>query len=758
MKIACIGGGPAGLYFAILMKKADLRHDIAVIEKDRADRTFGWGVVFSDATLARLAREDAPIHAAIAASYRHWDRIDIHFKGEVVSCGGHGYAGIGRQRLLEILRERAAGLGVRLEFEREITDPAALADRDLIVAADGVHSALRDRHAEALGAAIDVRRNRYLWLGARRPLDAFTFAFEEAPAGWFQLHAYPHGADCSTFIVETGEASWRAAGLAEASLADSLAFCERLFADRLGGARLLANPASPRGSAWLNFRRVACARWHHGNVVLMGDAVRTAHFSIGSGTRLAMEDACELAHQLGACADIPAALAGYQRERETATLRLASAARNRMEWFEQMPRYAGFDPLTFSYTLLTGSQRIGHEELRRRDPAYVERIERRLNEATGAAPGTPPMFAPLRLRSMTLENRVVVAPMAMYACREGLPGEFHLVHLGARALGGAGLVLSEMTAPAPEARITPACAGLWSAEHARAWRRIVAFVHQNSRARIGLQLGHAGPKGSTRPPWEGEDRPLAQGNWPLLAASALPWAPGCQVPREMTRADMEEAIGQFVAAARYGAEAGFDLLELHCAHGYLLSSFLSPLTNRRRDDHGGSIENRCRFPLATLRALRAAWPADRPLAVRLSAHDWAQGGNTPADAIAIARLFKAAGADLIDVSSGQTTPAARPVYGRMYQVPLADGIRNEAGIPTIAVGSITEPDQANTIIAAGRADLCALGRPHLADPAWTLRAAAQLGYGAQGWPPPYAKGKAQLEQLEARRANRNDNS
>ena len=753
MRIAVIGGGPAGLYAAILLKRADPARAITVVERNRPDDTFGWGVVFSDATLDNFAAADPESHAAILGSFHHWDDIAIHFRGRRIVSGGHGFCGIGRRRLLNILQDRAAALGVAQRFETEIADPDALADHDLIIAADGVNSMTRRRHADAFQPDIDTRRCRYIWLGTRQRLDAFTFAFEETEWGWFQLHAYRFDQDTSTFIVETREETWRAAGLDRADQAASIAFCERLFAAHLGGHALMSNARHLRGSAWLNFQRVLCRRWHHRNVVLIGDAAHTAHFSIGSGTKLAMEDAIALARSISAGDAIEPALAAYQREREGEALRLQSAARNRMEWFENVARYAALEPEQFAYSLLTGSQRISHENLRRRDAGYVRSVETWLarRSGLGEAP-VPPMFTPFRLRGLTLANRVVVSPMAVYSCADGLPDDFMLVHLGARAQGGAGLVMTEMTCVAPDARITPGCAGLWNDAQRDAWARIVRFVHDHTPAKIGLQLGHAGAKGSTRRGWEGMDQPLPAGNWPLIAASALPWDEANQTPRAMTRADMDAVREAFVAAARRGADAGFDVLELHAAHGYLLAGFLSPLTNRRDDAYGGSLENRLRFPLEVLAALRAAWPDDRPLSIRLSAHDWAEGGNTPDDAVAMARAFKAAGADLIDVSSGQTTIAARPVYGRMYQTPFADRIRNEVGIATIAVGNIFEPDHVNSIIAAGRADLCALARPHLADPAWTLHAAAALGHDAVAWPPQYLAGKTQLERNRDRAA------
>jgi anthraniloyl-CoA monooxygenase len=753
MKVVCIGGGPAGLYFSILMKQADPRHEILVLERNRADDTFGWGVVFSDATLSGFQQADPASHAQILRSFHHWDNIDVFFKGRRITSGGHGFCGIGRRRLLNILQARALELGVEQRFQHEVVDPDQFTDADLIVASDGVNSVTRRKYAQVFQPDIDVRKCRYIWLGTQRRLDAFTFAFQETEWGWFTLHAYRFDADTSTFIVETPEENWLAAGLDRMDQAQSIAFCERLFADLLEGRSLMSNAGHLRGSAWLKFNRVLCKQWHHRNMVLIGDAAHTAHFSIGSGTKLAMEDAISLANALQREPGVAAALPRYQQERETEALRLQSAARNRMEWFENVARYTHLDAIQFSYTLLTGSQRLGHENLRLRDSRYVERVEKWMAYRAGlAVQPVPPMFTPFRLRGLTLKNRVVVSPMAMYSAREGVPGDFYLVHLGARSLGGAGLVFTEMTCVSPEGRISPGCAGLWNDAQARAWKRIVDFVHAESSAAIGLQLGHSGPKGSTQLGWEQIDEPLLAGNWRLMAPSPVAYGPQNQVPRAMSRADMDLVLRQFVDATQRGVACGFDMLELHCAHGYLLSSFICPLTNLRSDEYGGALENRMRFPLEVFRAMRAQWPEDKPMSVRISAHDWTPGGNTPDDAVQIAGMFKAAGADMIDVSSGQTTRLAKPVYGRMYQTPFSDRIRNEVGIGTIAVGNIFEPDHVNSIVAAGRADLCALARPHLADAAWTLQAAAELGFHDVEWPRQYLTGKAQLERNIARAA------
>ena len=745
-RIVCLGGGPAGLYSAILFKKALPNAKVEVYERNRPSDTFGWGVVFSDKTMAGFRDADAPSHDAIMQSFYHWDDIDVHFGGRRIRSGGHGFCGIARKRLLNIFQERAAALGVQLSFEREIDSAAQFADADLIVAADGVNSVQRRAHAGVFKPHIDVRKCRFIWLGTEQKFPAFTFAFENTQHGWFQIHAYQFSADLSTVIVETREETWRALGLDRYSTAQSIEFCEELFGKYLGGHRLMSNARHLRGCAWLNFNRVLCERWHDGNLVLIGDAAHTAHFGIGSGTKLAMEDAMSLVAQVATARDVGAGLEGYHAERNLEALKLQSAARNRMEWFENVARYTHLEPQQFAYSLLTASQRIGHANLRLRDPEYVDAVERDLARRSGLTEPRPPMFLPLEIGSMQLVNRVVVSPMAQYLAQDGMPGDWHLMHYGARAAGGAGLIVTEMTCVAPDARISPGCTGLWSASHRDAWRRIVDFVHQHSPAKIALQLGHAGRKGSTQLGWQEMDRPLPAGNWPLISASAAPYFTGVsQTPRAMTAQDFERVTAEFVEAARFGAAAGFDMLELHMAHGYLLASFLSPLTNHRADDYGGPVENRLRYPLQVLRAVRAAWPAERPLSVRISAQDWAPGGLDEADLIAVARAFKSAGAAVLSISTGQTVPEQRPVYGRMWQTPFADMIRNVVGIPTIAVGNIFEPDHVNTIIGAGRADLCAIARPHLSDPAWTLHAAASQRYAAQWWPDPYLAGKSQLE-------------
>ncbi len=740
MNIVSIGGGPAGLFFAILMKRQDSAHRITVIERNGPQDTFGWGVVFSDETLGNVADSDPETYAEITQKFAHWDAIDIHYRGEVVTSRGHGFSGLSRQVLLDILQRRAESLGVELVFRQEAADLAAFADADLILGADGVNSRVRELYAGHFEPQLDWRPNKFIWLGTTRHFDAFTFLFKENEHGLWRVHAYRFDDRHSTFIVETTETTWRKAGLDRAGEDETVGFCERLFADELVGHPLLKNKA-----VWRNFPTVRNAHWSHRNIVLLGDAAHTAHFSIGSGTKLALEDSIALSQALAAHRELPQALAAYEADRRSVVESTQRAAQTSLQWFEETERYFGrLEPLQFAVSLLTRSLRITHENLRLRDPAFVARIDRWF--AAGAAnqsginvpadPPPPPMFTPFRLRDLVLTNRVVVSSMCQYSAEDGMPDDWHLVHLGSRAIGGAALVMTEMTDVSRDGRISPGCAGMYRPEHAAAWRRIVDFVHENSPAKIGLQLAHAGRKGSTRLMWEGIDEPLENGNWSLISASPIAYLPHSQIPRAMDRGDMDRVRDDFVRAAQLAELAGFDILELHFAHGYLLSSFLSPLTNTRGDLYGRSLANRLRYPLEVFDAVRAVWPRCKPISVRISATDWVQGGFDGDDAVEVARALKARGCDIIDVSAGQTTPDARPVYGRLFQTPFADRVRHEADVPTVTVGNISSYADVNSILVSGRADLCALARAHLFDPYWTRHAAVEQNY-PLAWPNQY---------------------
>ena len=759
MRVVCLGGGPAGLYFAISMKLRDPSHEVTVIERNKADDTFGWGVVLSDDALENLTANDAKSAEEIRRNFAYWDDIAVVRNGERIVSGGHGFAGIGRMKLLLILQERARELGVDLQFQSEFKSADEYRkDYDLVVACDGINSLVRREYADVFKPDIDMRLCKFIWLGTHQKFDdAFTFIFEKTKHGWMWIHAYQFDADTATVIVECTQQTWDAWGFEQMSKEEAIATCEDIFADHLGGHALMSNANHLRGSAvWMNFPRVICERWYHDNVVLMGDAAATGHFSIGSGSRLAFDSAIALAEFLHSEPTMERAFERYQEERRLEVLRLQSAARNSLEWFEDVERYMDLDNVQFAYSLLTRSQRISHENLRLRDREWLEDAERWFQHQAGAADNAPvraPMFAPFRLRDMELKNRVVVSPMAQYKAVDGCPTDWHLVHYGERAKGGAGLVYTEMTCVSPQGRITPGCPGLYAPEHEAAWTRIADFIHAETDAKLCMQIGHSGAKGSTQLGWEEMDAPLKDGNWPLMAASAVAWSERNAAPKEMTRADMDAVRDQFVAAAEMSERAGFDMIELHMAHGYLLSSFITPLTNRRTDEYGGSLENRMRYPLEVFHAVRAVWPLNKPISVRISANDWVgDDGITPQEAVHIAEMLKQAGVDICDVSAGQTSKRARPVYGRMFQTPFADRIRNEAHMATMAVGNIYEPDHVNSILMAGRADLVCLARPHLADPYWTLHAASTLGDRIEAWPDPYLPGRDQLWRLAERAA------
>ena len=789
MRITCVGGGPGGLYFATLMKKADRRHEIRVLERNRPGDTFGFGVVFSDATMAGIAEADSEAYGEIARHLVHWDDIEVNYRGERIVSTGHGFSGMSRHTLLRVLQEQARGAGVAIEFERDVRSLDEVRDADLVVASDGVNSALRRWLEPAVATETDVRPNRFVWLGTTKPFPAFTFYFRRDAHGLWRVHAYQYAPGHSTFIVECRDETWRAAGMDRASEPETSAFLEALFTEELAGHRLVANR-----SIWRQFPTVRATPWSSGNVVLLGDAAHTAHFSVGSGTRMAMEDAVALRDALvgpndagrghrapvraaedraGADAGsraprsgggetprtVPEALRAYESARRPQVESLQRAAQASLQWFEDTERYMNLEPVQFTFSLLTRSLRITHEDLRQRDPAFLARVDAVVEHAAlercgtrttaattaaahvaqGLSPATPPppMFTPFCLRELVIPNRVVVSPMCQYVAEDGTVGNWHMVHLGSRAIGGAGLVMAEMTDVSREARISHGCAGLYMPAHAEAWKRVVDFVHRETPAKIGIQLGHAGRKGATKRLWEGDSEPLSEGGWPLVAESPIPYFPDrSPVPRAMSRTDMDAAVADYARAATLAHDAGFDLLEIHMAHGYLLASFISPLTNTRDDEYGGALENRMRFPLEVFDACRAIWPAELPMSARISAVDWAPGGMEPDDAVEVARMLKAHGCDIVDVSAGQTVPDQQPVYGRLFQTPFADRIRHDVGIATMAVGNISSYMDVNTIVAAGRADLCLLARAHLFDPYWTRHAAYMLDYRLP-WPDPY---------------------
>lgn len=759
MRVACLGGGPAGLYFAISMKLRDPSHEVVVIERNRPNDTFGWGVVLSDETLDNLKENDAKSAEAIREHFAYWDDIAVVYKDTRTVSTGHGFCGIGRKKLLELLQGRARELGVELRFETEIEDVRTyMAEYDLVIASDGLNSKARRTFEDVFKPDIDTRKCKFVWLGTHQKFDdAFTFIFEKTEHGWVWAHAYQFDPDTATFIVECSQETWDKFGFGDMSQQESIAVCEEIFKDHLGGHSLMTNAGHIRGSAWINFPRVLCERWSYENLALMGDAAASAHFSIGSGTKLALESAIAMAEYLHSEPTLEAAFAKYEEARRLEVLRLQSAAKNSLAWFEDVERYLDLDPVQFNYSLLTRSQRISHENLRMRDADWLESAEGWFQKESGVNGNSPvrrPMFAPFKLREMTLKNRVVVSPMAQYKAVDGTPTDWHLVHYGERAKGGAGLLYVEMTCVSPEGRITPGCPGLYKPEHEAAWKRIVDFVHAETDAKICAQIGHAGAKGSTQVGWEEMDAPLREDNWELLAPSVVPWSDKNAAPKEMDRADMDKVRDQFVASAEMADRAGFDMLEIHMAHGYLLSAFITPLTNRRTDEYGGSLENRMRYPLEIFHAVRAVWPQNKPISVRISANDWVDGeGVGPGEAVEIARMLQAAGVDICDVSAGQTSKRARPVYGRMFQTPFSDRIRNETGMATMAVGNIYEPDHVNSILMAGRADLVCLARPHLADPYWMLHAAAGLGDRNETWPAPYWPGRDQLYRLSERGEN-----
>ncbi|MEX3007816.1 bifunctional salicylyl-CoA 5-hydroxylase/oxidoreductase [Hoeflea sp. TYP-13] len=763
MKITVVGGGPGGLYFALLTKKQRPDWTIEVFEQNRDDDTFGFGVVFSDDTLDEFLSRDPETYEKIRDHFAYWDDIAIHFKGEEVRCAGNGFCGTSRFTLLRILHERCEELGVVLNFSDRI-EPAELgvrfADSDIIVASDGINSAIRDHFADAFQPSITIKSNRFCWMGSTRPMDEFNYFFRMTEHGIICAHTYQYQADASTWVFEMDEACWQGHGFEEFDEEGSKVKLEAIFADELQGHGLLLNRSN-----WRKFPRIFCEKWYHENIVILGDAKASAHFSIGSGTKLAMECGIALSDAVLEHGEqsVEVAFKAYDDERRTPCQIIQHNADVSLAWFEHMGRSWDMDPMQFSMVVMCRAKSITYDNLILRDPSYVEAVDTAWYERYYRETGIDvrrsrptPMFTPFRLRELEIPNRVVMSPMAQYSADEnGDLTDWHFVHYTSHALGGMGMIYCEMTCPSPDARITLGCPGMWTDDHEAQWKRIVDFVHANSDTKFCMQLGHSGRKGSTQLGWEKMDYPIADAdkNWPLLSASPIPYFEGIsQVPQELDRAGMDRIRDDFVQGAERAARAGFDMLELHCAHGYLFGSFLSPLTNRRTDAYGGSVENRLRFPLEIFEAMRAVWPQEKPMSVRVSATDWKEGGLSEEDLFAIANAFHDAGCDLIDVSAGQTVPDQQPVYGRMFQAQFAEAVRNVPKIATMAVGNITEAAQVNTILHTRRADLVALARPHLWDPYFTRRAAATYGAEVGHWPPQYLTGRDQAyrEQAKAR--------
>ena len=756
MKIACIGGGPGGLYFAISIKLQNPNTEVVVIERNRPADTFGWGVVLSDETLNNLENNDPISAKKIRSNFAYWDDIALHHKGMKLKSTGHGFCGVGRKTLLTILQERAIELEVKLQFEVEVGSASEyMKQYDIVVASDGLNSKTRNEFSEFFKPDTDLRACQFVWLGTNQKFDdAFTFIFEETKHGWIWAHAYQFDSNTATFIVECNQDTFDAFGFNNLTQSESINICQDIFKDYLDGNALMTNAKHIRGSAWIKFPRVLCEKWSHKNIVLLGDASATAHFSIGSGTKLALESAISLATNLVIEKNYKLAFEKYEDTRKLEVLRLQSAARNSVEWFEDVERYLNLDPIQLKYSLLTRSQRISHENLRERDPQWLNQAEKWFQSKAGVNSNEKvraPMFAPFKLRGLELKNRIVVSPMAQYKAVNGCPTDWHFVHYAERAKGGAGLIYVEMTCVSPEGRITPGCTGLYSEKHELAWKKIIDFIHLETEAKISCQIGHSGRKGSTQLGWEEMDAPLKADNWSIISASSIPWSDSNAVPEEMTEQKMEEVLKQFVSSTEMANRAGFDMVELHAAHGYLISSFISPKSNVRTDKYGGSLDNRMRYPIEVAKAMRESWPKEKPMSVRISANDWVgKQGVTPEESVTIAKMFKNIGIDIIDVSAGQTSDEAKPVYGRMFQTPFSDRIRNEAGINTMAVGNIYEADHVNSILMAGRADLVCLARPHLSNPYWTLHAGTSIGDRSEKWLKPYEAGRDQMWRLADR--------
>ena len=734
MKITVIGGGPGGLYFSILTKKAMPHWEINVYERNKPDDSFGFGVVFSDETLGEFLKRDMQSYELIRSKFAYWDDIIVARDGQEVSIAGNGFCGCSRKTLLKLLHQRCEEEGVKLHFQQNVDDLSQFKDSDIIVACDGIGSGIRSQFQNEFGTKIQLKSNRFVWMGSTKPLDAFTYFFRSTPFGMIVAHTYQYEEGMSTWIFECTNETWEKLQFEVENEANTVSKLSEIFKEELDGHPLITNK-----SHWRQFPHVTNKNWHHNNIVLLGDAKATAHFSIGSGTKLAMDCAIGLFDALMANPDnVQNTFLQYEKTRRNPVEMIQYAASVSLEWFENMNRYEKYPFYQFSFGCMTRSKKVTYENLRLRDQSYTDKVLEEFNQInknnTNAA-----AFSTFKLRGLELSNRIVMSSMGQYAAIDGLVNNWHFQHYTSRAIGGLGLIITEMTAVDSNGRITLGCAGIYNEEQVVEWKKITDFVHEHTATKIGIQLGHSGRKGAVKKPWEGTNEPIDNA-WELLSASAIAFNDKMAIPKEMNANDIQNVINQFANAAKNAEKAGFDMIELQAHHGFLLASFLSPLTNNRTDEFGGSVENRLKFPLQVFNAIRENFPSEKPISVRISATDWAESGISQEDVLFIASEFKKAGADIINVSTGNTVENQNPKTGRMWQVPFSDMVRNEAEVATITAGSITDIDQINTIILSGKADLVALGKPLLLDPYFVRKAQAYEQITITDIPNPYQKG------------------
>ena len=746
MKITVIGGGPGGMYFSILLKKAIPDCEIDIYERNKSDDSFGFGVVFSDETLSEFLTRDPKSYELIRSKFAYWDALDVARDGEIVRISGNGFCGCSRKTLLQLLQQRCIEEGVNLYFEQNVDDLNKYKDSDVIVACDGIGSQIRTKYSQEFGTKIELKKNRFVWLGSTKPLDAFTYFFRNTPYGMIVAHSYQYEKGMSTWIFECSDTTWKNAGFEIENEQDTIAKIAELFKEELDGHPLISNK-----SHWRKFPAITNDKWHFENIVLLGDAKATAHYSIGSGTKLAMECAIGLADAVIEFPnDIPQAFDKYEKTRRNRVEMIQYAANVSLDWFENMDRNAKHDFQQFAFGCMTRSKKVTFENLAIRDASFPEKVLSEFNSKLGVTDlNTSAAFTPFSLRKMKLENRIVMSPMGQYSAENGLVNNWHLVHYGARATGGVGLILTEMTAISTTGRITLGCAGIWNENQVVEWKKVTNFIHQNSKSKIGIQLGHSGRKGALNLPFVGNNIPLEKDNWDLISASPIAFSSNNACPKEMTLENMNQIVSEFVQATINADKADFDMIELQAHHGFLLASFLSPLTNIRKDEFGGSIENRLKFPLRVFIEMRKVFNQNKPMSVRISASDWVENGITEDEVLEIAKAFKIAGADIINVSTGNTVENQKPIIGRMWQTPYSDLIRNTVGVPTITTGYIQDIDQINTILLNGRADLVALGRPLLLDANFVRNAEAYEQYKTTSIPSQYLPGVSHLYPLKA---------